>query len=367
MLSVADVTGIRPQQFFFQADPRLPMPNTAVGVEIELEGFNRASVDRAIVELAPHWLVKRDGSLRDGGLEFVFSEPLFGKDIFHAMDKFKSFIESTRYTVSERCSVHVHLDVRDMSIRDLMNLITYYLIFEKALVQYHGGRREENIFCLPYYLAPNQIHKLGRILKMDLTQKDPNSIHQVNENFAWMQKYSAFNLASMFRFGSVEFRHMGGTGDVDEILEWITVIQHLKRAAIESEIDPLNLPHHLSLNGMENFAQEVFQDQFLRINYPELVPHMYDGIRLVQDILFSQDMMEVNNKFTKQGKRSKLFRKLVLKYRGQDVEEEQAPQENGPAEDHEDLIEQFIRDIREAQVREARRAIGQAVNHNRQD
>jgi len=45
-------------------------------------------------------------------------------------------------------------------------------------------------------------------------------------------KYSALNSNSLATFGTLEFRHMAGTVDINKISDWINILLQLKVAAI---------------------------------------------------------------------------------------------------------------------------------------
>ena len=114
--------------------------SSLVGVEFELEGMNRFRVDDP--EFAAYWKIVEDGSLRDGGKEFVLSRPFAGADLDKALSLFDKHVSKSGHDIkiSDRTSVHVHIDVRDLTFAQLT-------IFETALFNMAGETRANNIFA----------------------------------------------------------------------------------------------------------------------------------------------------------------------------------------------------------------------------
>ena len=98
-----------------------------------------------------YWYVKHDGSLRDDGVEFV-TDKLYGKDLSLALDELNDYFKTLKFnpTESDRCSVHVHLDIRDLSKTEFIRLLIDYAVFETVLFNYCGKHRLENLYCLPF-------------------------------------------------------------------------------------------------------------------------------------------------------------------------------------------------------------------------
>ena len=88
-----------------------------IGIEVEAEHV----YDNDAMGIQPWWDNISDGSLREGGREFVFAQPMFGEDVLDALNALSDTIDD--YAVySERCSVHVHLNVRDMTFEQIANM-----------------------------------------------------------------------------------------------------------------------------------------------------------------------------------------------------------------------------------------------------
>ena len=165
-----------------------------VGIEIELEGTQNAYDFRS-----DYWEVKEDGSLR-GGHEFVFRGPTGGRDLYNAVVELDTFLHTRNPDGNWRCSTHVHVDVRDMTARQLKNLILIYTVLEKFLFKLSGFHRYKNNFCCALGFAQQQLKVLVKNWNKEGAYDFSNAVIQ-----GW-DKYSALNLLPISNFGSVEFR-----------------------------------------------------------------------------------------------------------------------------------------------------------------
>lgn len=197
-------------------------PSALVGIEVEVENMTNPLYSEY------YWNVKQDGSLRNSGLEFT-SIPLRGYQVPYALEYLKKKInDNNKPDFSNRCSVHVHLNVRDMTWDQIKCLIILYALFERHFFYIAGTRREESIFCVPLY----KTEQLRGVLQLEYTQK------------SW-HKYNALNLGTLLgshdmpKYGTIEFRHLYGTDDLDIIINWINNIMCLREAARKIPLDQL--------------------------------------------------------------------------------------------------------------------------------
>ena len=190
--------------------------DTLVGIEIEVENI------RSLMELHLFWQMKNDGSLRNNGKEFV-SIPLKPHQIPYALQYLQTQIEyknQPKYT--SRTSVHIHLNVRDMTKNEIKIMVLLYALFERHFFNFVGTVRETSIFCVPLYRS-RQLHSL---LSTNLTTLCTE----------W-HKYNALNCGTILgndnvgNFGTIEFRHLYGTANREIICNWINQILLLKVAA----------------------------------------------------------------------------------------------------------------------------------------
>ena len=170
----------------------------------------------------PAFQAKRDGSLIHNGLEFISRKPKGKNDLLKDLDDLLSSPGFKKdYINTERTSTHVHINVQRWSKEELLTFLTIYYLVEGLLFNFTGKSRKSNLFCLPLYDAER-----STMLFTDLIEDNYKSIIVDFENY----KYSALNIASIARLGTVEFRHMYGTNDFHKIKDWLTIVDTLVRS-----------------------------------------------------------------------------------------------------------------------------------------
>ena len=192
-----------------------------VGIEIEVE-----NITNSLYPLA-YWSVKTDGSLRNHGVELV-SVPLQIKQVQLALEHaFNVLTAHNKPDFSNRTSIHIHVNCRDLTQNQIYNFILLYALFEKHFYSFAGNKRMNSIFCVPLFRT-NQLNVLD------------NVVYGLSPDW---HKYCGINLLPLYQntvtqgYGTIEFRHLYGTSNQREILEWINDIMCLRKYACEISKD----------------------------------------------------------------------------------------------------------------------------------
>jgi len=194
-----------------------------VGIEIEVE-----NITNSLHPLA-YWNIKADGSLRNNGVELV-SVPLQIKQVQLALEHaYNVLTANNKPDFSNRTSVHIHVNCRDLTQNQIYNFILLYALFEKHFYAFAGNKRMNSIFCVPLFRT-NQLNVLDDV------------VYGLSPNW---HKYCGINLLPLYQnnvtqgYGTIEFRHLYGTSNQREILEWINDIMCLRKYACEISKDDL--------------------------------------------------------------------------------------------------------------------------------
>lgn len=188
----------------FRSHPALVSAD-ALGVELELEGFTSSATELASRHLAPLWTVKGDGSLRNGGVEFVTNGGLGGQQLHAALERITTLL-ATRvdYDASLRCSTHMHVNMKDFTVPQVAAFLMVYAACEPVLFAHCGNYRRSSNFCVPVGDSlPFHKTLIGRMYD-DVVKTRYAAKHT--------QKYTALNLQPLFgserirALGTVEFR-----------------------------------------------------------------------------------------------------------------------------------------------------------------
>lgn len=246
-------------------------PRLKVGIEVEVEQVR----DRLLPNVANAvWGVREDGSLRNGGVEFV-SIPICDQQIPWSIHYLFDQYLPKQADFSDRTSIHVHVNVRSWSCGDVLNLMLLYIVFEKLLYRFAGPHRYKNIFCVPI-----QETKLPIVLSNYLANGafDDLLMH-------WA-KYSGLNLVPIKKMGTVEYRQMLGHRDSDYLLNWINILQQMHKAADTTNFKQLfnTIKTLNSTSYYEQFLVDTFKDQAKHLLKFDLKREMEYGVSVVKAI-----------------------------------------------------------------------------------
>lgn len=212
---------IKPYILDYPGDKSVVLPNLLVGLELEIENFN-PEADRWFEGFS----FTEDGSLRstDGGIGIeAITAPVETQFVRDLLIGFFAEYNISPKNYTERCSTHVHANVDNLTPEQLATLCLIYQTVESLLFLYVGDERDKNIFCVPWNQCNLSYNIVQRVI--DAPKSD--------SPFRNWQKYSALNLIPIVTQGSVEFRHLGGTCDIDKIMEWIALISCMFKYAQE--------------------------------------------------------------------------------------------------------------------------------------
>lgn len=188
--------------------PHVVNSSEIIGIEVEVENYRvrgDGSLNRA-------WQVTDDGSLRNDGIELI-TKPIAASAAPVCLEYLMHQYLSDECCFSPRTSVHVHINVQDLSRPSAMDMVLLYTVFEKLFYQYAGRGRQKNIYCVPI----TECNILTNLV--DFT--DPSRDNR------WL-KYTGLNTLPIRQYGTIEFRHMHGTTDVGKLSAWIGMIAKLK-------------------------------------------------------------------------------------------------------------------------------------------
>ena len=233
---LSDLTGIRPSGRTYLPDQSLYDPKCLIGVEIEVE-YPGISYRTSKYQANPDfWKMDGDGSLRNNGTEYISDPPLFGRDLITALVELEQGLTEAGAQISSRCGLHIHMDVSELTVDELLAFVVGTSLVEPSLFRYVGKERAQNIHCLPFADTGNVLPFLNGI-KYGRTPDD------VLRSIKSACKYSALNIRPVTYQGSVEFRHHAGSFSASRILEWINILMRIKRESIKYRADRLaNLP-----------------------------------------------------------------------------------------------------------------------------
>lgn len=265
---VGDIFG-RPADRSTLASHPMVVGTNRVGVEIELENIT-TNISRHSV----YWQQIYDGSLRNNGAEFIFRGPFGGKDLFNAMVEIDTHLHKLNPDDSQRCSTHVHVDVRDMTVTQLKRMLLIYTVYERVLFQCSGWQRYRNNFCVALGFAQSMM----KVLSRNWNRRDQDFLSQVTSQW---DKYTAMNLLPISDKGSVEFRISEAKWRKGQLLRLCNRFLSLKELAMSFTGTNEELIEHLMIEDVSKVLRKS-----LPRNLPDVVNDVQLGAKLAYDILY---------------------------------------------------------------------------------
>lgn len=314
-MKLSEINGIYPDGRSNRESDKLYDNSVFCGVEFEIEGFHRYDHSPFSDEF---WSVTQDGSLRNDGVEFVTNYvgkvgnghkvhknhqkamPIRGADLVDALERLEAYIEKYEATwnevdVSSRTSTHVHVDVRDLDVQQLIMYVFLYIMFEQVFYNMVGKGREYNVHCKPFFNNDETKELLANIV---LCGESKVNIHGY---MIKLPKYDGVNINAALNYGTLEFRIHQGSKQPTEIIPWINILLRMREAAMTEQVDLAGFPEHVSGEGFLQFVEKVFGPLT-----PTVAPFVEQsivaaGVRQVQEILRMRQIQIVNRRYLSQG------------------------------------------------------------------
>jgi Putative amidoligase enzyme len=248
------------------------------GLEIEMEGQNVVPVDHPNLEkLLLDWTCHVDGSLRGESNEWVFNGPVLYKKALTRVDSLFDYLaaQKAKIALSNRTSVHVHYNVADKQVYQVVNMFILFTILEDILDRYCGEDRNGNLFCLSSRHAQHLLYMMNNVVF---------DRHQFNFNDN--DRYASFNIAAVNKFGTIEFRAMRGLDNADDVKLWLSVLNEFVDYSCYKMRNPSTLIEEISVKRPVNFIKEVFPINsgvlLEGLDERDIDQSVFEGLRLVQ-------------------------------------------------------------------------------------
>lgn len=252
-----------------------------VGLEIECEGNKLEKEHLPLV-----WEYHKDGSLRGkDNAEYVLKKPIkFAqvpsavKDLWLMFDKSKTVLD-----LSNRTSVHVHLNVQKFHMNRLCSFLSMYFALEEILTAWCGDHRVGNLFCLRAKDAHSIITSVKRYIQNDGGFDLSDGFH-----------YAGLNAAALQKFGSIEIRTLRGPTEPEPILDWVSILERIYTISNDFP-DPRVIVQDFSGHDPMEFMDMILGAYATKVREEvdmtteQIRDSLYDGIRLAQDLSYCRD------------------------------------------------------------------------------
>lgn len=224
-----------------------------IGLELEMEASNRLPTGGYLEKIvAPEtkavWNAINDGSLRGEAKEYIFTAPCTIDELPYMVNGlfgvFRDF--KTKLNNSNRCSTHVHINMKGRTINQATSVLAVWGIFEEALVNWCGIERKTNHFALSLQDANSVIKTWDDYLKFGN-----------HGNWSRELKYSALNILTLWDKGSFEFR-CGAAADTPDVpIVWGTFLHYFVDLVCQKYKNPASIAYAISERGALEMFEEI--------------------------------------------------------------------------------------------------------------
>jgi hypothetical protein len=190
-------------------------------------------------------------------------EPRSLDETITCLNSLKDALSNSTYYETPRAGVHVHVNVQNVNVVQLYNIILSTYLLETILTRYCGAYREGNLFCLRVCDAEYQ----ATVVEEAVTK---NSLSVLSTD---MIRYSALNLNSLSKYGSIEYRAMRSTADFDVLKVWCRVLYNIRQESLTFET-PLDVVS-MALEAPESFVYKMLG---------EYAGELLDGVDLQSEL-----------------------------------------------------------------------------------
>lgn len=176
---------------------------------IELECINKDNADDTRHE---GFEVVEDGSLSSYGEEFR-SGILQGDRGFELIKRQCDTLVHNGYKTDSSCGFHCHIDARDLTKEQLLNITSFIVAFENIIYSFLPKSRQSGSYSLPLSWS-----------KPDLDAEKNTKCPRFEKEFLdGINRYRGFNLQAFAKHGTIEFRYHSGTIDYEKIQQWVNL------------------------------------------------------------------------------------------------------------------------------------------------
>tara|TARA_Y100000401_G_scaffold11824_2_gene8101 strand:+ start:2997 stop:4820 length:1824 start_codon:yes stop_codon:yes gene_type:complete len=202
--------------------------DTFVGIESEVitesEGASEyIDEDR---EVPRYFRVVDDGSLNQGGVEFVTRKPIIGTDVDRALDELEEAHQIEWNTVDSSCGLHIHMNALDMGFKEIKSLLMIMSRIQNVIYDSIPNNRRDTSYARVITMTPKEIAKidtLGHLITSYYGMVDS----VISDNKYNEARYIGTNIHARFYLGSIEFRYHEGTIRANHIKEWIMFLNKI--------------------------------------------------------------------------------------------------------------------------------------------
>ena len=263
---------------WFQEFSRVSRPlqqGMLLGLELEIEGSRIMQASNGLP--SEHWIVERDGSLREG-LEL---KSRGGKDYnttINMVGEYRDFLSKCSARATARTSVHIHLNTQGLTKEQMKSLVWLSVAMEPVILRFCSPLRNHNGYCVPVYNSVNLAGYWRKVIDY-CNGGIPAGELATQERY----KYAATGAYRLMDLGTIEYRMFPGCTDASKLAWYVDIVKSLYDVAVSASLDSLR-DKKLS-EGLLSIITGVIIDNRKSVTLTELESLLEIGIQMANDIV----------------------------------------------------------------------------------
>lgn len=191
---------------------------SAAGVFTQAEGYNHNT--------SAHWKIVSDASV-PGGWELVSPPLAFNDASFAQIATVSDVLTALNCWVDRQCGLHVHHFANDLTANQIGKAIALYVKHENWFDEMLPASRRgaNNPFCQTL----NVLGNVARTVDAFAACRSRSDLDNLLGG-----RYFKVNHQSLYRHGTLEFRHHSGTLDAEKIINWVMITRAMLQAGATS-------------------------------------------------------------------------------------------------------------------------------------
>lgn len=244
------------------------------GIEIEIEGAGLTS--HLSVMNRQRWISESDGSLRNG-VEFKTVGAMSYTEALECIDDYSKYLELTHCTAGPRTSVHLHVNVQDLTDEQLKSFVWLSIAMEPVILKFCTELRNHNGYCVPVHKSTNLVDQ-WRYFLSNLGKR--STLHPAVRGFP---KYAATGGYRLKDLGTIEFRMFPGCTYATKIIWYMDIIRAIYEQARHFTVQQLQ-DRKLSETPLALISDIIINNR-KRITLHDLNESIEIGVRMANDIV----------------------------------------------------------------------------------
>ena len=164
--------------------------------------------------------VVEDGSLNEGGVEFVTERPIIGQQVNQALDSLEEHHVGAWNSVDDSCGIHIHFNAIDFGFKELKSLLMIMSKIQRPIYDGLPRNRQDSRYCKFINYSSRDwamIDNLPTLVDSYYRLEDS----MLNDSKYNEARYLGTNLHARFYLGTIEFRYHEGSTKSKPIEHWI--------------------------------------------------------------------------------------------------------------------------------------------------